>query len=304
MEQISTPFRPCLLSCDKGFTILELLVASFVGLIMSMLTLSITLSNRGLFQYDIARTRLNQNLRSSLDIVGINIREAGENLPITFPAVEIINGAGTDPDELILRRNLLDEVLKVCQAITAGTTDDVYFGNSSTVPGCAYADQEQNFNAWQEYRTDNGGTVKAYIYDPVADVGEFFDYYNETDTGTARLIQRSGGWENDYPVGNSAVYLLEEWHFKLDTSMFDSNMLQVIEDGDDSNPLNITFDIEDFQVTAILSDGTTLNDFPGASNWTELRALEVEISGNDTSKGRLIEKTVSGQYFPRNILSN
>ena len=86
---------------------MELIVSAGIGLGLLAATAGVVMSNRGLFNVDMVRTKLNQNLRSSLDIVGMNVREAGENLPGAFPAVELIDG-GAGPDHLILRRNLLD----------------------------------------------------------------------------------------------------------------------------------------------------------------------------------------------------
>src|SRR5690606_6020349 len=76
--------RRSILASDKGFTLVELLVTSFLGLIMLALTLSATTSNRRLYKYDLVRTRINQNMRSALDIMGIDVRQAGENLFSTF----------------------------------------------------------------------------------------------------------------------------------------------------------------------------------------------------------------------------
>ena len=152
-------------SCDRGFTLVELLVANLLGVIVVGMTISVVLQNRDLYQHDITRTRLNQNLRSALDVIGINAREAGENLPAGFPAVEVIDGP---PDELILRRNLIDEVLKLCQPITAGSgPGPAYFSAVGSEPGCSYADQTANYDAWRQERLDRGGVVSAYIYDPV-----------------------------------------------------------------------------------------------------------------------------------------
>jgi len=87
---------------------MELLVASFLGLIILALGAQSTLSLRRLYLHDIVRTRVNQDLRGSLDMIGVNIRQAGENFTMSFPAIQIVNGTGGAGDQLILRRNLLD----------------------------------------------------------------------------------------------------------------------------------------------------------------------------------------------------
>jgi type IV pilus assembly protein PilW len=305
MAMNSIRFKQYLLNSDSGFTVAELLVSSLIGLMIAGMTLSVSLSNRGLFQFDLARTKLNQNLRSSLDVIGLNIRQAGENLPLTFPAVEIVNGADGAADELVLRRNLLDEILKVCQPVNAGSSDDIFFAIPGTTAGCVYSDQLQNQTAWQTYRLDNGGSVRAYVYDPSTGDGEFFDYDSETDTGTSRLVSRgSGSWENDYSVGTSAVYLIEEWRFRVDAVNYSDPMLQLIINGDENNPQNVIYGITNFQVTATMEDDSELEEFGSGSQWVDLKELSISITGEETSKGEVISRTVRGQFFPRNVLSN
>src|SRR5690606_12792998 len=131
--------------CNSGFTLVELMVAAGIGLGLLAATAGVVLSNRGLFNIDMVRTRLNQNLRSSLDIIGMNVREAGENLPGSFPAVELING-NDEPDELVLRRNLVDEVLKLCVVIDIGTAAPFIFAIPGTTQGCTYDDQQVNYD--------------------------------------------------------------------------------------------------------------------------------------------------------------
>lgn len=300
--------RPSIRTSNSGFTVLELLVASTIGMIIMALALGSMLANRQVYHYDLVRTRLNQNLRGALDLVAANAREAGESVPGTFAAVEIVDG-GAASDELILRRNLLDEVLKVCVDISAGSgTTQIVFANNSSTPGCTYADNTHNFNTWQEHRTSKGGNVRAYIYDTVTKQGEFFNYVTETDSGSSYSITRSAGsWANDYTVGAASVYMLEEWHFKVEDFALEDDLLQVIENEDTDNPMNVLSAVIDFFVTAQMMDGTVKSSFnPAAGDqWTEIKALEVTLRGEDkTIKGETIESTVSSRFFPRNILSN
>ena len=77
-------FRPSIRNCDSGFTVLEMLVASSIGLLVLTLLLSSTLASKNLFRADVVRTRINQDLRSALDIVGSQVRVAGENFVVSF----------------------------------------------------------------------------------------------------------------------------------------------------------------------------------------------------------------------------
>lgn len=288
------------LSSAKGFTIAELLVASFMGLLLLAVVLSAVQMNRYVFGRDTIRTRLNENLRGAMDILTADGRIAGENLGSTFPAVKIVDGGGTNSDQLYLRRGQVDEILKVCTAITAGsTTSQIYFAITGNVQGCTYTGATQSFTSWRDFRTANGGQVKAYIYDLSAKVGEFFTYYSETDTGSTYYIQRTAGtWAHAYPATSSAVYLLEEWRY-----VKNSDLLQVIQNEDSANPYNISFGISGFNVEAVMQDGTTKTSFSESDSWTQISLVKITLKGQDSFAKETIERTLIGQFFPRNVLS-
>jgi len=292
-------------SDERGFTILEMLVASFLGLAAMALAIGATMTNRTVYHNDLARTSVQQNLRSALNLTGINIREAGENLNGSFPALAVADGTGPGgQDELVLRRNLLGETLWVCQAITAGSTNDVTFAMPGTTPGCIYGDNTHAYSVWSDYRTEEGGTVRAYIFDVSTGLGEFFNYDGETDDGSSLTISRSGAWVNDYTVGSSSVYMLEEWHFQVDETLPGEPIFQVIQNGETASPLNITYGITDFQVLITMVDSSVLTSFTDANDWTQVASLEVTLSGEEEFKGTTYADSVTARFFPRNILSN
>ncbi len=290
----------------KGFTVLELLVAASIGLLLTGLTVGATLSNRNIFQNDLSRTRLNQNLRGAMDVVGVNIREAGENLSASFPAVDIIDGGGTVPDELVLRRNLRDEVLKVCTSIVAGTgVDQIYFALTGTVSGCTYSSNQFNFTSWKSYRTTEGGEVRAYIFDQVTKAGEFFNYVNEVDDGTQLYIESDGTtWANSYSNTSSSVFLIEEWHFRLDQLVAGDWVLQLVENDDENNPMNIIYGITNFQIQVVKPDNTIQDTLLVTDTWTGIKALQVTLTGQDEALNTPITRSLTSRFFPRNILSN
>ncbi len=301
--------RPCTRSTlysrsctEHGFTLLELLVAAALGLLITALALSTTLATRSVLGRDTVRTRLNQDLRGSLDVMGADIREAGENLASSFPAVEITDGANGDPDTLTVRRNLLAEVLTLCQDITSGSTNtQVVYATSGSVSGCVLSGQDHNYNVWKSYRTSNQGAVKAFIYDTAAKTGEFFTYGDETRSYTQYALVRTGGgsWGHTYPAGSSAIYILEEWQYSLS-----GEMLKVTQDRDPSSAYNVAFDVTDFQVRALMQDGTTKTSFSSADAWNTIQTLELSLSGKDTYAGDQLSRTATVRFAPRNVLSN
>lgn len=285
---------------DSGFTLLELLVAATLGFLVLGLLLSSTIASKNLFQADVIRTRINQDLRGTLDIIGSQIRVAGENLSSSFPAIILENNAnGANSDRLTLRRNLLDEILKVCVEIPAGTNIDIVFATGSE-PGCSYSDNTHNYQRWSAYRTEQNGSVEAFIFDGSSKNGEFFLYNSEFDASGEYGISRAGGaWEHTYSAQAGAVYILEQWTFELD-----EQTLQLIVNNDTANPLNVAFGITEFQVVAIAQDGSELDSLDTTDSWTDLRSLRITLTGQDTFRNEPISRTLSTEFFPRNILSH
>lgn len=289
---------------QKGFTLVELMVSALMGLVVVGMATSSIIANRELLYFDFARTRVNQNLRGAMDIISANAKEAGENLPESFPAVEVIDGGGSS-DILVLRRNLLDEVLKVCQSLSPASDNRIYFATAGTEPGCSYVDNQHNFDAWQSYRTDAGGSVQAYVYSFATNSGEFFDYSTEVDTGSGYYIEKSSGaWSGDYVVGSSSVYIIEEWRFELSPTAGYEDMIQIVENQDFANPMYVTFDISSFNVDVEMADGTVVGSMNPGDEWTEIKAIEVTIGGIGRYKSKNIESELTGRFYPRNILSH
>ena len=288
-------------SSDRGFSIAELLVTSFLGLMVMSLAMSAAIANKTVLGKDKVRTQVAQNLRGALDIIGMEARIGGENLGSGFPAIEITNGASSAPDTLFVRRNLLDEVLPLCVAITAGTNvTDIVFANSPVVAGCVYSSHTHDYTAWQTYRTTHSNTVDAYIFDSVSKKGEFFKYNGETNNGTQYSVTRvAGTWTNSYPAISSTIYILEEWKFQVS-----SGILQLIQNRDNANANNVAFNITDFQVQALMQDGTTKTAFAPTDAWISIKQIQIDLSGAETFAQKLVTRTVTGKFFPRNVLSN
>jgi type IV pilus assembly protein PilW len=273
--------------------------------------MALALSSRQVFEQDQHRTTVNQNLRSGLDLMGIDVRQAGERMPGDAPAIEVVNGASGAPDSLILRRNLLDYVLPVCKDINSGTARDQAFVakkkiTGSVPPGCApVPDKDKdgwpdNLQVWRSYRLAHGGSVLAYIHNPVTGNGEFF-VYDAEDNSTFHLHRaNSGQWQHSYSMNeNPRIYLIEQKRFALN-----GDTLQCIVNEDTTHALNLVNHIDDFQVRALLNDGTVLASMPATTDWTRLYALELRLAGSSSFRNRTIERTLMSRYFPRNVLSN
>jgi type IV pilus assembly protein PilW len=305
--------KPSSRSCDElgargspGLTLVELLVALAVGMVIAVTALTLALGARRIYDADEARTSLNQQLGGTMTMLVADIRQAGERLGGDFPALEILDGASGAPDQLILRRNLDQTVLRVCSDTSAPDLEIDIAQTSSPVQGCAVVPDDdgdgwpENLQAWRAYRQAAGGSVRAYIYNPVTGQGEFFDYVAE-DAGNYRIRANSGtSWSYSYPVNQLCrLYLLEERRYRLS-----GDMLQIELNGDPATPLRLAAGFDDFQASALFQDFSEQDSLGPADGWADLRAVRLELSGTARHGGELLRRSWTNEVMPRNVLSN
>jgi hypothetical protein len=290
----------------------ELLVALTVTVLVSAAVMSLAFSAQAVFETDKHRTTVNQNLRSGIDLVGLDVRQAGERLPGDVPAVEIIDGENDGPDRLILRRNEFDVVLPVCNLIIkAGSATDALFCSRRDVthkypPGCAPAADSNsdgwpdNLEAWRDYRINNGGVITAYLHNTATDEGEFFRYDAE-DNSTMHIHKLNDeAWQYTYELTDSPrMYILEQKEFYVE-----NGVLKSIVNGDTDNPLNLVSHITDFQCRAVFRDGTIQTSMGLSDDWSDLAAVEIWLSAESEWKDRAIDNTLVTRFFPRNVMSS
>ena len=292
---------------------MELIVALGVTVILVGAALTLALSTRGMFDTDVHRTAVNQNLRAGMDLLGIDVRQAGERLAFDAPAIEIVDGSGSQADRLTVRRNQLDYVLPLCKDINAGSNADSVFIARKKIPGSGRVPQgcipvpdengdgwPDNLEAWRDYRIANGGAILAYIHNPVTQEGEFF-VYDAEDKSTFHLHKaNSEKWQYSYTANQEPrIYILEQREFRLE-----GDILQCIINGDTSGALNLVNRIKDFQAHAIYKDGTVKSALGAGDLWVDLESVEITLSGSETFGQRELERTVVSRFFPRNILSH
>lgn len=301
--------RPLKIHSEQGFTILELLVAAMLGIMVVGMALATSISAKTTLQTDYSRTKLGQNLRSAIDILGTDIRISGQNMPSYSPAIELIDGGSRNSDELILRRNMYFRVLALCNPVTAGSVEsavlfaagDGTLSNGTVSGNCLYGDsaQEQNYLGWQQQRIQAGGTLDVYVFDRATGLGEFFKYTGETDSGTSyALTKTAAAWINSYTEGHSSLMILEEKRYRIA-----NGILQVINNQDFSAPDNVVDGIDNMQVTITLENGTDVNAFASLSPWKDIRSINITLTGTESAVGKEIQRSIQGTFYPRNVLS-
>ncbi len=295
-------------------TVVELLVALAVALVVVVAAVAITFANRKAYDLDQARTSLNQNLRTGLSIVGDDTQVAGERLSSSttayLPPIEVIGGT-----ELVLRRNLLDQVLPFCdKKIQAGSSQNNVTVSlkptdpnmkSGANPQCTIAPDNNgdgwpdNLEAWKDFRVAHGGQARAFIVTPLTGASEFFTYDSE-DASTFHIHRLAGKWQNTYQLADKPqLYMLEEKRYLLS-----GGYLELILDGDTSSAQRIIPNVTDFQVRAVLNDGTVRTDFPQSGDtFSDLRAIRITVAGTVAQGRQSASRTLQAQFFPRNVLS-
>ena len=205
----------------QGFTIIELSVAALISLSVLGTALGMMVEQRRWILGDQTRQTANDSLRLTADLIGQDIKSAGELLVSdTFlPGISVIPGStATAPDTLVVQRLLTAGSLSVCQNIGAGTSSiDVAVVNGTIngtsygapVPNCTYSPSNptatslsisSSLTPWQSIRTASNGSVAwAYIYQPpvvtatstTPGYGEFFQYSGEA-TGSCSVTSFTG----------------------------------------------------------------------------------------------------------------
>ena len=309
------------LSRSSGYTLLELIIASTIGVVTIGVSATAILSNRGLLLRDTARLEVNQSLRASLDIIGADIRQGGENLVIQeFPVIELNNNALNGQDELIVRSSPLLDTLFVCQD---ATNADLLVGDTTVggVAACPPAGRSldpadelpDNMFLWDSYRQDlvaQGEPTTAYIFDSDSFDGELFEVDSifrtagTTGNDPAEYFVRStsGAWAGTYDAAGDRPYIaiVNERRYFLDAQGF---LTTQINNGPNQNMAN---GITDFQIVITTQDGTQHTDFRTADGdrWSDIQSVQITISGSsEFATNREVDNTVSAQFLPRNVMS-
>ena len=132
-------FKVLTRTSNKGFTIIELLVGLIITVIIGGLAMDALITSGSMFASDKRDIDNGQNLSAILEIVGNDIRQAGEQIPdANFPVIEI-RQEGINSSTITIRRALTIP-LTLCEDIpkdinpTAITIADTAVGTSICNP--------------------------------------------------------------------------------------------------------------------------------------------------------------------------
>ncbi len=238
-----------------GLSLLELLATVVISTVILSVSLGLIVTQRRQYLNQQANTETGQTLQAGMDMIGNDIRQAGEQVGAGtgLPVVRLIDGASGAPDQLQLQRRLLAKELNVCLEVNPGSPDSITVADKAN-PNCGYSDGDANAvpddaQEWRTFRCQQDGTggclptpptncqqaggsdrecAWAYLYDPANGRGEFFVYKGERpDPANADRYQieiqpvpLQTTFSNRYSVAGSIgnrpkLYILEQRQYSL-----------------------------------------------------------------------------------------
>lgn len=234
-----------------GLSLLELLVTVVISTVILSVSLGVIVSQRRQHLNQQANTDTGQTLRAGMDMIGNDIRQAGEQIGAgtRLPVLSLVDGAASAPDRLVLQRKLIALELNVCSDVAAGSPTAILVADKNN-PNCIYSDGDTNgvpddVQEWTTFRCQQddadgcqtttppncqqaGGSDRecawAYLYDPVNGRGEFFVYAGERPNPSnvdqyqvnIQTIPAQTTFANAYPAANRPkLYLLEQRQYSL-----------------------------------------------------------------------------------------
>lgn len=298
---IPSPHRNSFASA-VGFTLMELLVSMTVSSVAMAMVVSGALSFRNVYFTDITRIRINGNLRSAMDIISMNVRQAGENLLSTFPAVILTDATGPNSDILSLRRALVPEVLTLCSDASAGSTTLNISNSGLANAECVPANVAPLYTVFNNLRAaDSNHVLRVYIYDKNQKLGEFINF-TSGDSSSGQYILSTSPLSYAYTRLNTSIYVIEEYQFQFDTV---NKQLVLYQDGYTDEPKPVAFDITDFQVLIEMEDNSSWVALSPSSarDWKDIHQIQILLTGEGSYKGHTMTSTITSKFFPRNVLS-
>lgn len=286
---------------EKGFTIIELLIGMSLSLVVAAIVSVNLRLQSDVYLTDIKRIRIQQNLRSAMDIVSMNVRQAGEGLDGLFPALLLTQQTSPKTSILSIRRKTLPEVLLACKPLTAGTPRIFISDAASPSSDCLPANISSSLTAWNTAKTAAGGSLRIYIYDSVSQLGEFLDFTTAGSESGNDYVQVSA-LTRAYPAKSTSLYVLEEFQFYLDTP---NKTLMLKVNGYTASPDDIAYNISDFTVSLRMQNGTVATVLMATDpvGWKGIRSVILSLSGVDKWRTSNVTRTLTAEYFPRNVLS-
>jgi prepilin-type N-terminal cleavage/methylation domain-containing protein len=275
-------------NAERGFTLVELLVASTVMLTALAAGGAFFVSTRDTIQDQMIQIETTQGLRAALDSMVRDLRLGGACLPVTgnFIVLDAVNGT---TDQVVTRTGLVrPNQTCVRTVLTADVT-----ASTSMLP----VQSASGFQANMRVYINNGSNTSGEIVSLTA-----------VDT-TGNTLTKSTALSQDYLAG-SGVYAVDERAYAIDTTNPSLPVLTLAING--ATPIPFSYGIENMQVQYQLARNCATScdvvDLPADDSEF---ALVNQIFFTLSARSRTTQR--NGQYFrisrtvsakPRNLLPN
>ncbi|MGY2892449.1 PulJ/GspJ family protein [Deinococcus sp. UYEF24] len=306
---------------QQGFTLTELLVTMAVFSILGTIGFGIYNSSAKLFSTDQGRINTNQNLRTSLDLMTQDLREAGEGLTSTYKisGVEFIPAT----DTLTIRKGLSLPVLSVCQTFSGNPTTIKVIGQPSDAPAtpaqCAYSDAggplgpttpnnvSDKIDPWVAYKGQSGNAfIPAILYNPsnkAATRVQISSITNGTGSTVLNLSAYTNSQTFSWNTGSVIIPVDERRYYRS------GDELRLIVNEDPSGYQSLGFGLTDvtFTIYTTVYSGsspvtTSFPSFALTSPWQDVSRIDLGLVGGNVITGNSsTPRTLNVSIFPRNV---
>jgi prepilin-type N-terminal cleavage/methylation domain-containing protein len=255
---------------DRGFTLVELLIALLISGFVVSAAYGIYLTQHEGWIIQEQVSNMQQNIRAAMHELETRIRMAGYGLPGGF---QPIYAANSNPDTItILFQNEF--------GVEAPLEHDM------PLPSAELRCDGHDISGFEE-------NTWAYIYDPVADTGEFF-YITNVQVSASHIQHNTTPLSRKYPQGSTVMYVdLVKFYVDFSDSNHPNLMVQKVGE----SPTIYAEDIEDLQFRYGLANGVYMDVPPSAS-------VVREVAITLTARTEREDLQFDGEYRRRTLASN
>ncbi|SMB95677.1 PilW family protein [Deinococcus hopiensis] len=328
--------KPSLLPCrtsnlpfaEKGFTLLEILVATSIGAMVLGLAFTYYINISKLSSNDSSRVAASQNAQGAIDMLSNDLRQAGENLDfgLGISGVEIDNAL----QQIIVRSNIsiasrtLIPRLPLC-SVSGNTIQVNGPPPTSTVStaACTYSDgdsnnDDDNVQRWRSYFDSKSNQPQAAIlYRPasstlpsaVAKAVVLSVNPRLTTTTSAGSFYRTSITLNSIvssdfsAANNSQIILVDERRYKK----LGDTLILALGGQTDSQAQVVAFNVQTLNASADLLNPTANVTSIGLNGpWSRIKNINITLgskSPNSTILGSA-QKSYTASIYPRNVASS
>ena len=251
----------------NGFTLIEMIVAGMIASIVVASALGVYLTQHKHLIVQDQISDMQQNIRAGMQELATKIRMAGYDVP---QGISALNAYNTDPDtiEFLYDSDYLEGVT-IDRAMPRPSAELTCDGDISSL-------------------TDSDWI---FIYDPVADTGEFFEI-THVQAPAGHIQHNTMPLTRCYPAGSMIIRMNKIKYFVDNTTDPDHPRLMFENVGDE--PQIYADNITDLQLRYVLSSGVTV-DVPPVANMVR------EVLINLTARTDRADEAFEGLYRTRNL---